>query len=289
MVLTQILGFVLIVVGLALLVVPRLSTSSSVAFPGVTISAPASVLVLIVGVAVFLFPYSPWWPGDGAKASPSPSFATTSPAPSTETASSSTPGQSGSPTTETPSPTVTPGPTASPTVAPADVLPTNVASDCIPYDPATLSIEDLGADGWRLNSSTSAMLLTDTQADAEKALALARLHTQQCFIGRANQRSDRSRYITTFWTGPGATVVVIPSDAIPSPDCIQYDPSNLSIEDLGAIGWRLNSGPIAMVLADNEQDANLLQGLATHYHQQCFIGRGNSRSDRSRYIVDYWN
>ena len=31
-----------------------------------------------------------------------------------------------------------------------------------------------------------------------------------------------------------------------------------------------------MVLADNEQDANLLLGLATHYHQQCFIGEATT-------------
>ena len=237
MVLAQILGFVLIVVGVALLVVPRLSTASSVAIPGVTINAPASVLVLIVGVAVFLFPYSPWWPGEDPTHRHRRASQRRRRPRALGMQRRRRPANVGSSTPESSSPPpVTPEVTASPTVAPADVLPADVASDCIPYDPATLSIEDLGADGWRLNSSTSAMLLTDNQADAEKALALARLHTQQCYIGRDNQRSDRSRYITTFWTGPGAAVVVIPGDAISSPDCIQYDPGNLSTEDLGALG-----------------------------------------------------
>jgi hypothetical protein len=151
-----------------------------------------------------------------------------------------------------------------------------------------LTIEDLGATGWRLNSSTSAMLLTDTQADAQKALKLAQLHTKHCFIGRGNQRANRFDYIVTFWTGPGGSIVAIPAGAIPGEDCIGYDPANLSIENLGTTGWRLDSGPIAMVLADTVDDANNLKALAGNYAQQCFIGRNNSRSDRLRYIVDYW-
>ena len=44
-----------------------------------------------------------------------------------------------------------------------------------------------------------------------------------------------------------------------------------------------------MVLADTEQDTNRLLVLARNYHQQGFVGRDNTRADRIRYIVDYWN
>lgn len=278
MIFVEVLGAVLILTGLLLLVVPRLSSASSLTTPLVTINAPASILVLIVGVGVFLFPYSPWWPGE-VKPSPSPSSAIATPSPAA-------PSPSQKSVTAPPS---QPEESVSPSVATAVVLPANVVSDCIPYDPATLSIEDLGATGWRLNSSTSAMVLTDTQADAQKVLALARLHTQQCFIGRDNHRSDRFQYIANFWTGPSGTVVQIPDGAISKPDCIPYNPKNLSIENLGSTGWRLNSGSMNMVLADTEQDANKLLALARNYDRQCFIGRDNTRSDRIRYIVDYWS
>lgn len=192
------------------------------------------------------------------------------------------------PASVTPSEPPTASPTASPTPPPPQ-LPPEVLTDCIGYDPATLALEDLGALGWRLNSSTSAMLLTDNFDDAQRVLALAQLNRQRCFIGRGNTRPDRSRYLVTFWTGDAGTIVAIPDGAIANADCLPYDPNNLTIEDLGALGWRLNSGPSAMVLADNEGDANLLRTMASDYSQQCFVGRGNSRPDRFSYIEDYWN
>ena len=213
-------------------------------------------------------------PGTG---SPSPSAAATGTSTSSGTAAASV------------TPTPTPAPTPTPTPAPTPpTLSASVIGDCIPYDPAALAIEDLGADGWRLNSGTSAMVLTDNHQDAERALALAQLNTQLCFFGRDNSRPDRSRYIATFWTGPSGAIVTIPPGAIPGDDCISYDPTNLTVENLGADGWRLNSGSSAMVLLDNESDANKMKELAGHYTKQCFIGRDNARSDRYRYIIDYW-
>lgn len=89
MVAVQIVGAIMMVTGLILLVVPRMGSESKVIVPGVTIDAPASVLVLLIGVAVFLFPYSPWWPSSTngpqsaipslapASATPRPSLAQT--------------------------------------------------------------------------------------------------------------------------------------------------------------------------------------------------------------------
>lgn len=77
--------------------------------------------------------------------------------------------------------------------------------------------------------------------------------------------------------------------AIPDKDCIGYDPSQLSIENLGELGWRLNSGSLAMKLFDNETDARMGMTVAAHYSEQCFIGRDNDREDRSRYIEGYWD
>jgi hypothetical protein len=202
-----------------------------------------------------------------------------------------TPSPSSSPRptpTPAPTPTPTPRPTPEPTPRLAEVLSRAVVADCIPYDPASLALEDLGDLGWRLNSSTSAMLLADDLDDAQQAMALAQLHSQQCFMGRDNTRPDRSRYIVKFWTGESGTIVEVPDGAITGEDCIAYNPENLSIEDLGALGWRLNSGPMSMILVDNQSDATRVMELARHYREHCFIGRDNAREDRYGYIQHYW-
>jgi hypothetical protein len=43
-----------------------------------------------------------------------------------------------------------------------------------------------------------------------------------------------------------------------------------------------------MEILDNSSDAQAALQLAQQYSQQCFIGRDNSRSNRSEYIVEYW-
>jgi hypothetical protein len=76
-----------------------------------------------------------------------------------------------------------------------------IDEDCLPYDPENLSIVDEGASGWLLTDGRSRMEVLDNRADAEAALALARRHTDQCFIGRGNNREDRLLYIVEYWEG----------------------------------------------------------------------------------------
>jgi hypothetical protein len=64
MLVVQILGLGLVALGVLLLVKKLVGLESDLQIPGVTIKAPASVLILVLGVLVFLFPYSPWWPGN---------------------------------------------------------------------------------------------------------------------------------------------------------------------------------------------------------------------------------
>jgi hypothetical protein len=72
MLLVQIVGLALIGLGVVLLVKKLVGAESDLQIPGVTFKAPASVLILILGVFVFLFPYSPWWPTSGGSATGSP-------------------------------------------------------------------------------------------------------------------------------------------------------------------------------------------------------------------------
>ena len=71
--------------------------------------------------------------------------------------------------------------------------------DCISYNTRSLRIVDEGVNGWLLTDGRSRMLTLDNEEDATAALALARGHTQQCFIGRDNRRPNRKDYIVEYW------------------------------------------------------------------------------------------
>jgi hypothetical protein len=155
--------------------------------------------------------------------------------------------------------------------------------DCISYNPLSLRIEDEGARGWLLTDGSSRMLMLDNQADARKALALAKRHTHQCFIGRNNQRPNRKDYIVEYWKGNSGIQTDLGQE-----DCIRYNPNALRIVNEGAQGWLLTDGSSRMLMLDNQADANKALALAKNYTHQCFIGRNNQRPDRQDYIVGYW-
>lgn len=73
-------------------------------------------------------------------------------------------------------------------------------SICVPYDPAGLTITDIGGGAWDLRRADGAIFKNfDNRHDAEAGLAVARLHTQLCYIGKSNTRPDRGRYIMEYW------------------------------------------------------------------------------------------
>ena len=74
-----------------------------------------------------------------------------------------------------------------------------MAEDCIKYRNDTLAVVDEGVSGWLLTDGYSRMAILDNKLDANAALALAKRHQYQCFIGRNNTRSDRGDYIVQYW------------------------------------------------------------------------------------------
>ena len=73
-------------------------------------------------------------------------------------------------------------------------------SICVPYDPAGLKIADIGGGAWDLRRADGAIFKSfDNRDDAEAGLAVARLHTQLCYIGKSNTRPDRGRYVMEYW------------------------------------------------------------------------------------------
>ncbi len=125
-------------------------------------------------------------------------------------------------------------------------------------------------------------MLYDNETDALRGLAIAGNHTELCFIGRGNTRTDRWTYLHEFWHGVSGITVPIPGPE----DCLGYDPATLEIEDLGAAGWRLDAG--FTVLFDNETDALRGLTLAEVFSDLCYIGRDNTRADPLRYLREYW-
>jgi hypothetical protein len=71
--------------------------------------------------------------------------------------------------------------------------------DCVPYRTASLRIVDEGASGWLLTDGLSRMNMLDNRQDASNALILAQQFSKQCFIGRNNNRPDRTAYVVQYW------------------------------------------------------------------------------------------
>lgn len=85
--------------------------------------------------------------------------------------------------------------------------------------------------------------------------------------------------------GPGND----PHPVEPSPeDCVAYNPANLTVASAGADGWQMRDGSHIMALLDTQADAEDAVKVARNHTRSCFIGRGNHRPDRDRYIVRYW-
>jgi hypothetical protein len=168
-----------------------------------------------------------------------------------------------------------------PGVIPLAPMPSPGDEDCISYDPNTLAIQDMGAQGWRLISSTSILSLFDNETDANLGLQMARAHNQQCFIGRDNSRPNRDDYIFEYFKGDSGLGVAIPDD-----DCIGYTPANLAIQE-GTQGWQLVEGPRLMFTFDTQADAQDGLSVMSGFDQYCFIGRDNPRPDRKAYITSY--
>lgn len=158
-----------------------------------------------------------------------------------------------------------------------------VIEDCISYQPESLRIKDEGAAGWLLTDGSNRLAVLGNKEDAQAALALAKRHTARCFIGRNNSREDRELYVLEYWRGKSGIQTKMGTQ-----DCIAYDADRLSIVDEGDKGWLLTDGDSRMSVLDNEADAKRALALAERHTKQCFIGRGNERSERLEYILEYW-
>lgn len=72
---------------------------------------------------------------------------------------------------------------------------------CVPYDAATLKITEIEWNGtWMLQRDDGAIFkVFADREDAEAGLAVAKQHTELCYIGKSNTRPDRGKYIMEYW------------------------------------------------------------------------------------------
>ena len=74
----------------------------------------------------------------------------------------------------------------------------------------------------------------------------------------------------------------------PPEDCVSYNPGNLRVVSAGSQGYRIADGSHWLFLVDSREDAERLLAIAKRHTKTCFIGRGNGRQDRSRYVAHYF-
>jgi hypothetical protein len=157
------------------------------------------------------------------------------------------------------------------------------AEDCVGYQAENLTVTASGG-AWLLWDGSHRMKLFATEVDADRAAVEVRKWRQLCFIGRGNDRPDRSRYIVHYFNEPSG----LPFGLAPATsDCISYDPPNLGVSEHAGSWWLLD-GPAELLPLDNQADAERARLVAGGFTKLCFIGRGNDRPDPDRYILTYW-
>jgi hypothetical protein len=169
------------------------------------------------------------------------------------------------------------GPPPAPPVTPS-------AKDCVSYDPENLTVVSGGATGWYVRDGSHSMMVFDTQAHANDAVKVARNYTKSCYIGRGNDRADRSRYIHQYWEVPSG----LPLGQAPARDCTKYDPTKLTVTQDGDDGWYLTDGSTQLMLLDTAADAERARLVAAGRTNLCLIGASNTRPDWYRYTMEYW-
>lgn len=73
-------------------------------------------------------------------------------------------------------------------------------------------------------------------------------------------------------------------------DCIAHNPNDLAVVyNSGQDIWQVVEGGSHYLLAyKREVDAQTALAVAKRHKKHCFIGRNNTRTDRKRYIMDYY-
>jgi serine/threonine protein kinase len=112
--------------------------------------------------------------------------------------------------------------------------------------------------------------------------------------GRVTAKAAGSATITAQVESKTATVDIqvlepkIGETKAAAEDCIAYEPSSINVSKDKVVGWRVTDGQAVLATLDREEEARQVLALSRRYKGRCFIGRANTRLNRSDYIIDYW-
>jgi hypothetical protein len=112
--------------------------------------------------------------------------------------------------------------------------------------------------------------------------------------GKVTAKGPGVATVTAMAEGKSATADVTVAELPPgqvageAADCVNYDPAPLKVAADRNTGWVLTDGAANLLTLDNESDARKALALAGRYKSHCFLGRANSRPNRSDYVIEYW-
>ncbi len=192
------------------------------------------------------------------------------------------PPEEDTPEEETPDPGVTVTLNPIIVVNPPLLLPWPSPADCVSHNPATVT-KSYEAGLWRVVDGSHSLMSFKQSSDADQGLALAKAFKKHCFIGRGNGKPEPYRYIMDYWLDP-----VTGAAPVSNPDCVSYNPNNLTVNDLGATGWRIEDGSHYIILLATKADAENAVKVMKHYNRSCYVGRSYTGADRLEYIVNWW-
>jgi hypothetical protein len=155
---------------------------------------------------------------------------------------------------------------------------------CTVYEPEQLDVRARG-DGWELAAGPTAVAVLADEADARRALIVAREADRYCVIGR----DPDARLVTTTHYWARGDHLVMPSPPAPDEDCHRYDPVAVGVEQgEGAGGVPVTAGGRATLLVLSDADAaRRAAAVARYYRWQCFVGRTDPGGE-STGRLDYW-
>lgn len=139
--------------------------------------------------------------------------------------------------------------------------------DCIPFNPANVSIAPYGDKGqYRVIEGNSAMLLCPNKAEAERIVEIIKHYklSQQCFVGRPDPSFS-------YWLASGHA----PAGTLAGEDCIAFNPATIEVKAVEG-RWKIVDGSHWMFdFAGNEAEARETFAIIKKYgfNKTCYVGR----------------
>ncbi|MFK7935708.1 MAG: hypothetical protein AB8G22_19495 [Saprospiraceae bacterium] len=144
----------------------------------------------------------------------------------------------------------------------------SVDTDCINFNPNNLTIRANSSGTYSVADGSHYVFAAPTVNEAARIINIVSHYqmNQSCFVGRPD---------------PSLAYLLkngqVPVGAYPNEDCIQFNPNNIEVRNLGG-RWKIMEGNMIMLDFDNSRDEAEDAKCLIQQHgftQQCFVGRPN--------------